>query len=95
MKNKTFVIALIVVGVSILFGFTVFKLYRLNQETKANLPYLLIGEKINYFDLLDKDANQISVSAFKSDRPVMIFIFSRPCSPCDKNIVIGRKWRKF
>jgi thiol-disulfide isomerase/thioredoxin len=91
MKNKTFVIALIVVGVSILFGFTVFKLYRLNQETKANLPYLLIGEKINYFDLLAKDAKQISVSAFKSDRPVMIFIFSRPCSPCDKNIVYWKK----
>jgi hypothetical protein len=91
MKNKTLIIVLTIGGILILAGFAVFKLYTLNQEAKANLPYLLIGEKIEYFDLLDENAGPINVSAFDGDRPALIFIFSRPCSPCNKNIVYWRK----
>lgn len=91
MKNRTLIIVLVIAGILVLSGYAIFKLYRMNQQAKANMPYLLIGEHVEYFDLLDEDANPISASTLEKDRPSIILIFSRPCSPCNKNIVYWRK----
>ena len=94
MKSKTLTAVLIVTAVLILFGYTLYKQNRINEQTRANLPYLTAGERIEYFDLLDQDANQIDSSVFSSRRPHFLFIFSRPCSPCDDNIKYWRKMRE-
>ncbi len=94
MKNKTLNFALVVLVIVILFGFAVFKLYRMNEQTKASLPYLAIGERIEYFDLIGEDASQINVSVFNSERPVLIFILSRPCNPCQKNMKYWQKMKE-
>jgi hypothetical protein len=93
-KNK-FVYHLVLVGIIILAGFAIFRLYQINEKNKQELPYLLQEENIEYFDLIDEDANQIDASVFDNGgRPALIFIFSRPCSPSDKNIVYWRKMRE-
>ena len=94
MKNSKLVYSLVLVGTIILVGFAIFRLYRINEKNKQELPYLLQGEKIECFDLIDEDANQVDASVFSSGRPVLIFIFSRPCSPCDKNIVYWLKMQE-
>ncbi|MCU0289786.1 MAG: redoxin domain-containing protein [Acidobacteria bacterium] len=93
-EKKTFRIVLVVLGVLILTGFAFFKLYQVNEKNKQSLPYLTLGESIETFDLLDENATQIKASTFKADRPALIFIFSRPCSPCEKNLVYWRKMRE-
>lgn len=90
-EKKTFQVVLIVAAVLILTAFAFFRLYQVNEKNKKALPYLTPGESIDVFDLLDEGANQVNASALKTDRPALIFIFSRPCSPCEKNIVYWRK----
>jgi hypothetical protein len=94
MKESKLFYSLVLVGIIILAGFAIFRLYQINQKTKQELPYLLQGENIECFDLVDEDAQQVDASVFSSGRPALIFIFSRPCSPCDKNIVYWRKMRE-
>lgn len=94
-KDKTFVFGLILIGIIIVAGFVIFRLYQINEKNKQELPYLLQGEGIEYFDLIDEDAHQINASVFDGgQRPALIFIFSRPCSPCDKNIAYWRKMKE-
>lgn len=94
MEKSKFVYNLVLVGIIILAGFAIFRLYQINEKNKQELPYLLKGENIECFDLIDEDASQVDTSVFSSGRPALIFIFSRPCSPCDKNIVYWRKMRE-
>jgi hypothetical protein len=92
MKNKALNITLGVMLIVSLCGYAIFKLHRINEQTKANLPYLYIGEPIQYFDLISDDSQKINTSVFNSGRPAMIFILSRPCTPCQKNL---HYWRNF
>ncbi len=90
-KNRNFVTFLVVVGILIVSGAGFFKLYRANQQNKAAIPYLLKGEAIGYFDLIGDDAHTLDRTALKSKKPSLIFIFSKPCSPCNKNITYWKK----
>jgi len=91
MKNKTFTATLLIVSIVVIAGFTAFKLAYTNKRIKNSLPYLTQGEKIKYFDLISVDDERIDSSIFESNRPQLIFIFSRPCSPCNKNIIYWKK----
>lgn len=94
MNGKAVNYMLIILAIVTLFGFALFKLYQLNEQTKAQLPYLITGERIEYFDLIGEDALRINTSVFLNDRPAMIFIFSRPCNPCQKNFQYWRKMKE-
>jgi peroxiredoxin len=91
MKNKTFYITLVLTGILIISGYTNFRLYQVNAKQRDSLPYLLKGESITYFKMLDGSARTIDKSTLTGKRPSLIFIFSRPCSPCNKNIVYWKK----
>lgn len=85
------VICLSVVLVS---GFLIFRLLQINTQLRTKIPYLLPDEKIEYFDLIDKDAKKIDstvLSTASTAKPSLIFIFSRPCSKCNKNIYLWQK----
>jgi hypothetical protein len=92
MKSKTLSVTLVGLAIIILSGYTIFKLIRVNEQTRAKLPYLDIGEQIKYFDLIDEDSSRLDSTVINSGRPAMIFIFSRPCTPCQKNLGY---WQKF
>lgn len=92
MKRKTLSLTLAGLAVVILSGYTIFKLNRINEQTRANLPYLDMGERIEYFDLVGEGFSTIDSTVINSGRPAMIFILSRPCTPCQKNFGY---WQKF
>lgn len=94
MKNKTLILILTLTGLLILSGYTVFRLYQVNERNRAALPYLVNGESITYFNLVDDNAQSSDRSILDDSRPTLIFIFSRPCSPCNKNIVYWKKMAK-
>lgn len=94
MKNKTLIFILVLTGLLILSGYAIFRLYSINEQNKASLPYLVAGESINYFNLLDDNAQTVDLSVLNDTRPSLVFIFSRPCSPCNKNIVYWKKMAK-
>lgn len=93
-KNKTTLFFLALTALLILSGYTIFKLSAINSRHKAALPYLLNGESIQYFKLVNHRAEITGKSALNGDKPSLIFIFSRPCSPCNKNIVYWKKMAK-
>lgn len=94
MKNRTLVFTLILTGILVLSGYTIFRLYSVNERNKAALPYLMEGEGIKYFNILNHQASLLDQSVLKEEMPSLIFIFSRPCSPCNKNISYWKKMAK-
>ncbi len=78
----------------------IFYINRLQTEIKilrANLPHKLIGEKIDYFDLLSTDAEEVTAAVLNTSRSGIsaLFIFDRPCSKCSDMITIWNKINKF
>jgi len=69
----------------------IIKLIFLNRDLINSLPYFIKGEKIKYFDLVDMNGKEINAQLLKKDTPSIIFIFSRPCSPCNRNIIYWRR----
>lgn len=90
-SKKWFVLKLTVLALLIVLGYALLKSHQLNRHLREALPYYLVGEEIDYFDIIDMDEKSIDRNALKGDRPSLIFIFSRPCSPCNKNIVFWQK----
>lgn len=94
MRNKCNWITclLVIISILIIAGFSIFKLVQTNNKLRKSIPYLQIGEKINNFDLLDKDARKINSSELHKDNQLsLIFIFSRPCTKCNKNVIYWQR----
>lgn len=91
MKNKNFIFTLVLLGALILSGFALLKAIQINKQIRASIPYLLDGEQISYFDLMGQDYTYIDHKALDEQKPSLILIFSRPCSPCNKNILYWKK----
>ncbi len=87
MKNKIFSVLFVVLVMSL---FANYKLLLINKQYKSFIPYLLVGEKINNLDLIDKEAQMINSKSFSSGVSV-ICVFYKQCSPCDKNIIYWKK----
>lgn len=67
-----------------------FVLYKKNYLLKNSLPYLVPGEKINYFDLIGEDGETINKSILKN-KISLIFIYKHPCLACNKNSILWRR----
>ncbi len=61
------------------------------RRDRESIPYLVEGEKIRYFNLISSANDRVDISFLEKSGPSIIFIFSRPCSPCDKNILYWRR----
>ena len=70
-----------------------FVLYKKNQLLKSALPYLVPGEKINYFDLIGEDREKINESILKN-KISLLFIYKLPCLACNKNSLLWRRIAK-
>ncbi|MCP4221443.1 MAG: hypothetical protein GY765_42855, partial [bacterium] len=81
----------VIISISILSGFGLFKLHSKGMEYKSAIPYLLHGEAIDYFDLLGEDSQSADHKTLQSELPSLIFIFDRPCSPCNKNLAYWKR----
>jgi peroxiredoxin len=86
-SEKKFSMAITILSaIIVVLGFALYKTIQSNKRLTESLPYFIEGESIEYFDLLSMAGDRIDASALESDTPILIFIFSRPCSPCNKNI---------
>lgn len=56
------------------------------ETIKKEIPFLILGERIEYFDLVGVEGNAIDNSFLESSAYSLVFIFERPCSKCNKNI---------
>lgn len=91
-KEKVYsLLNMVLLAIIIVLGFALYKSLNMNRLLRGSLPYLTPGEAIEYFHLSGMDARTIDASVLKQDIPSLIFIFSRPCSPCNKNIVYWKK----
>jgi peroxiredoxin len=88
---KNFLIVSSLVALIVVLGFLIFKLAEENRKIRSFLPFLIPGEKISYFDLIGENGENIDATLLDFQRPSVIFIFSRPCSPCEKNIAYWKK----
>ena len=88
MRNYIKFIPLLII---IILSIFIIKLIGTNNSLKESLPYLIKGEKIKYFNLIDNDGKKIDEKILKHDFPSLIFIFSRPCSPCNKSITYWKR----
>jgi peroxiredoxin len=83
---------IVLILVAIFSSFLILKLVRVNNRLQEFIPYLISGEKIKYFDLIGINNEKIALNHIKeSKKPILIFIFSRPCTPCNANIVYWKR----
>jgi hypothetical protein len=91
-KVKIFNFIIIILTIVIIFGFFAFKIYKNNLRIRESLPYVSVGEKIKKLEIVGINNKKFDESLLKkSKKPILILIFSRPCSPCDKNIIFWNK----
>ena len=83
-------VALLISIILILSGI-VFYLLKKNTLLERQIPSLAIGQSIDYFDLINMKEEVIDSSSLISGNSSLIFIFSRPCSPCNANITFWNR----
>jgi len=93
-KSKTFTICLFFLFIVIVLGFISFKYYKENQRIKQALPFLLPGEPIDYFQLASVDDAGADLETLPPGKTGLIFVFARPCTPCNQNIDYWNKLTK-
>lgn len=88
---KTKIIFLFLIG--FITALIVSNVYFFKQNTvlRKSIPFLYPGDSVDYFELLDMNGEAISSGRLNGERPVLLFIFEQPCSPCNKNIDLWRK----
>lgn len=93
-KKRQFAAILILCAIIVILGFSLFKSIQVINRLKESLPYLYSGEKIEYFDLTRIQENPTDIDALDNTKPSILFIFSRPCSTCDRNLLPWQKIAK-
>jgi peroxiredoxin len=71
-----------------------YKLIRLNNNYREQIPHVIKGERISEVDLLDKNGQSVDRSKLENQTAI-IYVFRKDCSPCDKNIFLWNKIAKF
>jgi hypothetical protein len=78
-------------------AYAAFRASKAKMHTIESSPYLAVGEAIRYTgNLVGTDQSSTSAPFSKSNgAPVILCIFSRPCSPCEENIVLWNRIASF
>lgn len=90
-KRRYSSIILVLAAIIIFLGFSLFKVIQQNQDIKQALPYLYYGETIDYFNVIGVSNGAPEQNSLQDGKPCLLFIFSRPCTTCDKNLHLWRK----
>lgn len=90
-KNYFFIFAIILLLLS---GYFNYKLFKVNRYYQQALPYFLPGEQIDYLGLMSTVENMPNLEKLDDSAVQVLYIFSQPCSPCDKNIIYLKKFAR-
>lgn len=92
--NKTRVLTLAVVILFFLSAFLGISLWRcmhVNRDLAKKIPFITSKEKIEDFNLTGVDESRVTLQDLKNQNQSLVFIFSRPCTPCNQNLVFWNK----
>jgi peroxiredoxin len=93
MTKKKYVLYLGILSVIIISVYVIVMQARENRFLRENIPHLLPGEEISYFQLIGTDTEAINLNAL-SEKLVFIYIFKTPCSKCNENVMCWNKMAK-
>lgn len=71
-----------------------YRLFKINKHYKDVLPYFIQGEKIDYLALQSTDDHVPGLTGLPDNKLSILYIFSRPCTPCDKNLIYLKKFAR-
>lgn len=78
-------------GISLLLNY---RLFRENKALKNSLPYLLDGEIVTYFDLINIDNKKITAADLNDGKLSLILVFQQPCSRCNESLQLWERLAK-
>lgn len=91
MINKKSVLVFSIFLVIIVSAFAILKLHKEKNVLKSQLPYLVKGETITYFDVIGTESNKVNAAKLNESYISLVFIFEQPCSHCDLNLAIWNR----
>jgi peroxiredoxin len=62
-----------------------------NRGLAEEIPYITTHQEVEYFDLTGVDESRVTLDELKKQDRALAYVFSRPCSPCNKNLVFWNK----
>ncbi len=89
-SKKNFAILFLLVVVVVL-GFSLYRAGLLIRELREHIPYLIVNETLPPFEFLSINEEKEESHAGEDSVPKLIYIFSRPCTRCDKNTIFLKK----
>lgn len=95
LTSKFPILLLVLISLIIVETYVIIKQQIKIKRIEENLPVLLKGEPIKYFDLYGIDDHKINSSILSGKEYNVIFIFDQPCSICTQNIAFWKKIKKF
>lgn len=90
-KAKNYLLPM-AIALLIFSGYLNYRLFNLNRQYQNALPYYIVGEKIDYLDLQSTDENVPGLKELPENKVSILYIFSRPCTTCDKNLIYLKKF---
>ena len=84
-------ISLILLCVSLFLGVSFWKCVNTNRRLAEAIPYITTRETVDYFSLTGVDTSRRTIEDLNNSPQSLIFIFSRPCTPCNQNILFWNK----
>ena len=71
-----------------------YRLFKINAQYKDALPFFIRGERIDYLALQSTDEHAPGLIGLPDNSLSILYIFSRPCTPCDKNLIYLKKFAR-
>ncbi len=85
------VLSIVLFIISLFLGFTLWRCMGANRGLAEEIPYITTDQPIKYFDLTGVDESRVTLEDLKKREKSLVFVFSRPCTPCNKNVVFWNK----
>lgn len=90
--NAYFIVSISIFLLLIIYlGYFNLELSRENKSLKSHLHSLIPGEPIKHFDLISTLYESKTTSSYNNSGLSLIFIFERPCTPCNKSLTLWKR----
>jgi len=77
--------------ISAFLGLSLWKCMKTNRDLAEKSPFITSNEKIENFTLTGVDESNVTLEDLKMQSRSLVFIFARPCTPCNQNIIFWNK----
>jgi hypothetical protein len=81
----------LLISLLILAVFVILMQKRQISHLKRSLVTVTIGERIEYFDMIGTDNQQVDASVLNNGKISMIVIFKQRCASCNRNVTLWKR----